>query len=247
MRKPPQRRFFVVDLVRGFFGFFEGVTVLFNRPEFAGHLKLPVLANLLVASTLAIAFWFGFQALFAGIVGESDLLGWFAGILSILMTLASMAIVLPPVLELVLGPFLDPLVDVTEKAMGGPGMNAVQQHLWTNIKASAHAASELFMIAGGAWLVTLVLGTFGLVPLGFVLAAVIQALTWFELPLYRRGYGLRERIAVLRHNWPLALGFGLGAQVGMAIPLFNVLLFAPTAAVGATVLFLRMDKRALTA
>lgn len=246
LRTAPQRRFFAADLARGFLGFFRGVVMLFNRPEFAGWLKGPVIANLLVASALAVGLFFAFQGLFSSLTGRSDLLGWFSSTLSLLLTLVSLGIVLPPILELVLGPFLEPLVDITEKAMGGRGMQPVQTHLWTNIKASAHAAAELFMIAGGAWLATLVLSLLGLVPLGFLLAAAIQALTWFELPLYRRGFGLRARLHFLRHNWAVGLGFGLGAQVGMAIPLFNVLLFSPAAAVGATMLFLRMDKRTLT-
>jgi hypothetical protein len=49
-------------------------------------------------------------------------------------------------------------------------------------------------------------------------------------------------LALLRHNWAVALGFGLGFQVGALIPFFNILLLAPTAAVSASMLYLRMGK-----
>lgn len=246
MRKVPRRGFFVLDLWRGFRGFFEGVTVLFNRPEFAGKLKLPVAVNLLVVTATAVALWFAFKALFAAIVGEGDLLGWFTGILAPLLALVSTYFLLPPLVELVLSPFLEPLVDVVDQGMGGKDMQPVQRHLWTNVKDSTHAAAQLVIIAGCAWLASLALSLIGLVPLAFIVAAFVNALTWFELPAYRRGYGLRQRVALLRANWAMAIGFGLAFQVGALIPLFNIFLLTPTAAVAAAMLFLRMDKRVLT-
>ena len=245
MRQPPRRGFFALDLARGFFGFFEGLSLLFSRPEFAGKLKLPVTVNLLVVTAAAVGLWFGFGALFSEVVGEGDLLGWFTGILAPLLALVSIYFMLPPLVELVLSPFLEPLVDVIDNGMGGPGLQPVHRHLWNNVKESTHATTQLVMIAGGAWLGSLALAIVGLVPLAFLVSAFINALTWFELSTYRRGYSLRARVALLRHNWALAVGFGLGFQVGALIPLFNVFLLTPTAAVAAAVLFLRMDKRAL--
>lgn len=244
MKAPPRRRFFVIDLVRGFFGFFEGMVLLFNRPEFIGKLKLPVAANLVAVTATAVLLWLAFRALFANIAGEGDLFGWFTGILAPLLALVSTYFLLPPIVELVLSPFLEPLVDVVEDSMGGPDMQPVQRHLWTNVKESTHAAAQLLMLALGVWLLTLALAMVGLVLVGFLLAAWVNALTWFELPAYRRGYGLAERWRLLRHNWALATGFGLAFQVGALIPLFNVFLLAPSAAVGAAVLYLRMEKPA---
>ncbi len=220
--------------------------VLSNRPEFIGKLKLPVAANLVVVTGTAVGLWFAFSALFAEIAGEGDLLGWFTGILAPLLALVSTFFLLPPLVELVLSPFLEPLVDVVEQGMGGEGMQPVQRHLWTNIKDSTHATAQIIVVVTCAWLASLALAIVGLVPLAFLVSAFANALTWFELPTYRRGYDLRARFALLKHNWAVAVGFGLGFQVGALIPLFNIFLLAPTAAVSAAVLFLRMEKRALS-
>jgi len=242
LRGPPRRGFFAFDLVRGFFGFFAGTAVLFNRPEFAGKLKLPVIANLVVVTTVAVALWFGFKTLFVQVGGDGDLFGLFAGVLATLLTLVSVYFMLPPLVELVVGPFLEPLVDTVDLAMGGPGMRPPERLVWTSIKDGTQSAVELLMIAAGAWLASLALAMVGLLPLAFLVSAYFSAITWFELPTHRRGYRLRQRLALLQRNWATALGFGLGFQVGALIPFFNVLLLTPTAAVSATMLFLRMEK-----
>ena len=242
MSRPPARGFFAFDLARGFFGFFAGTTVLFNRPEFTGKLKLPVVVNLVVVTVVGVGLWFAFRALFATIGDGGDLFGWFAGILATLLTLVSVFFLLPPLVELVLGPFLEPLVDTIDQSMGGPNMRPPARMVWSSIKDGAHSAAELSTIAAGGWLASMALALVGLLPLTFLVSAFVAALAWFELPTHRRGYRLRQRIALLRHNWAVALGFGLAFQVGALIPFFNVLLLTPTAAVAATMLYLRMDK-----
>lgn len=243
MQQAPRRGFFVLDLVRGFFGVFEGLAILFNRPEFAGKLRGPVIANLFATLTLGTILFIGFRAMFAPVEAEGDLLGYFANSLALLLTFISLCLFLPPLLELITGPFLDELVDVVEKSMGGPRLTPVRRHLWANVRDSSRATAHLLLLAGGVWIGTLVLSIVAIgIPLGILAAAFLNALTWFELPFYRRGYSLRDRLRTLRHNWALATGFGLGVQVGMLIPVFNVLLLAPAAAVGASVLYLRMAK-----
>jgi CysZ protein len=240
--RAPRRGFFVLDVGRGFYAFFRALVLLFTRPEFTGKLRLPVLANLIVVTATAVGLWLAFRALFHQVAGEGDLLGWFTGILAPLLALVSTYFLLPPLVELVLSPFLEPLVDVVDQGMGGSGMQPVQRHLWHTIKDGTHAAAQLVIIAGFAWLASLVLSIVGLLPIAFLVAAFVNALTWFELPAYRRGLDLRERFLLLRHNWALAVGFGLGFQVGALIPLFNVFLLTPTAAVAAAMLYLRMEK-----
>ncbi len=243
MTQRPRRGFFAFDLLRGFAGFFEGLALLFNRPEFAGKLRGPVIANLFSTLTLGAILFVGFRAMFAPVEGEGDLLGVFTTSLALLLTCISLFLFLPPLLELITSPFLDDLVDIVEKAMGGPKLTPVRRHLWANIRDSSHASAQLLLLAGAGWIVTLVLSMVAIgIPLGILVAAFLNALTWFELPFFRRGYTLRDRIAVLRHNWALATGFGLGVQLGMLIPIFNVFLLAPAAAVGASVLYLRMEK-----
>lgn len=242
MGRAPRRGFFPFDIARGFLGFFAGTTVLFNRPEFAGKLKLPVITNLIVVTGVGVALWFAFRGLFARIGAEGDLLGFFAGVFATLLTLVSVYFILPPLVELVLGPFLEPLVDVVEQSMGGPDMRPPERLVWTSIKDGAHSAAQLLMLSGACWLASLVLALVGLLPLAFAVSAFAAAITWFELPTHRRGYRLRDRLWLLRRNWAVALGFGLAFQVGALIPLFNILLLAPTAAVSATMLYLRMEK-----
>jgi uncharacterized protein involved in cysteine biosynthesis len=84
-------------------------------------------------------------------------------------------------------------------------------------------------------------------PLVFVGAAAVAAVVLCEPPAARRGLDFAAHLRDLRWNWARALGFGIGCQLGLAVPFLNVLLLAPAAAVGAAVLHFRFDKRSGTA
>ena len=59
-----KRGFFVGDMLHGFLALFDGGLHLFNRPEFFGKLKLPVVANHITFVLLSAATWYGYHALF---------------------------------------------------------------------------------------------------------------------------------------------------------------------------------------
>jgi uncharacterized protein involved in cysteine biosynthesis len=246
MRRPPRAGFFLLDGLDGFVAVFHGGVLLFTRPEFAGKLRLPVIANVLLVGVAGAALFFAFEHVLSGWIGSSgDLFGFFAGALSLLLTLVTLYFVLPPIVETAMGPFLEPIADVVERSMGGPRMEPVRRHLWATIVANVRSAAQVLAVSLAA-LALVILLSFVLLgpPLGLVLSASSIAVVWFELPFYRRGQDLRHRLAVLRRNWARALGFGVGFQVGALIPVFNVFLLAPAATVAASMLYLRMDKTA---
>ena len=251
----PGPGFFLFDLAHGFVTFFAGGLMLFNRPEFAGKLKLPVLVNALVllvlGATLGLGFYHLFEAALAASWGWLDFLrtplGWIAPVFVLALTLMCMWFLTPVLIEAVTGPFLEPLADTVEKMLAGPGMVPVHMHLWRNIYASVRSSAQILLLQV-AILVPCLLLSF-LVGIGVVIgvlaAAFLNAVIWFEIPAFRRGQGLRQRVALLRRNWARALGFGLAYQVGSLVPLFNVLLLAPAAAVSASVLYFHFDKQVL--
>ena len=94
-----------------------------------------------------------------------------------------------------------------------------------------------------AWLVALLLTLTGVgALLSLVVAAMLNAIVWFDIPLARRGYGLRARLRVLRRNWAAALGFGLAFQLALPLLPFSLLLLTPAATVAVSSLYFRFEK-----
>jgi len=243
-----RRRFFALDVAHGFIAFWRGALILF-RPEFAGRLTGPILANIAVFLVLGIGMFLGFQAFFDWLASGDW--GWFESVrdggswvFSILLTLVSMLLLAPALIEAVVAPFLDPLVDAAERRMCGPGFESLHvgtwRSAWIGVRSSAQTLLISLILLVPGWLLA------ALVPGGFVFmtlcSAVLTAVVWFEIPFARRGYGLRRRIAVLRYNWARTLGFGMAFQVGMGVPLFNLVLLTPAAAMGVTLLYFHFEK-----
>jgi CysZ protein len=70
---------------------------------------------------------------------------------------------------------------------------------------------------------------------------VYLALDYIDWPASRRGYGMRQRIAMLKVRPMLTLGFGAAVAVCLFVPLLN-LLFMPLAVAGGTRLFLDLTE-----
>ncbi len=138
----------------------------------------------------------------------------------------------PVIIETVTGPFLDPIADATEKWHGGSEMKAVDIGMWKGIVVGVRASAQILAVQLMILIPCLLLSLFGIgAILAIVISAWFNALIWFDIPCGRRGYGLRDRVALIRRNWARSIGFGLAFQVGMLIPIFNFLLLTPAAAV----------------
>jgi uncharacterized protein involved in cysteine biosynthesis len=76
----------------------------------------------------------------------------------------------------------------------------------------------------------------------FLLAAYLNALVWFDIPVSRRGLGMAYRRKIIKKNWARALGFGLGFQLGLFVPFFNLLFLTPATAVAVSELYFKFEK-----
>jgi uncharacterized protein involved in cysteine biosynthesis len=245
-----KRGFFVGDMLHGFMVLFAAGLHLFNRTEFFGKLKMPVVANLITFVALFAASWFGLYALFDWLLqadwGFLDFLRDVIRILgSLVLTLITLFFLAPAVIETVTGPFLDGLADATEKAMAGESIQAVDLGTWRNALLGVRSTAQVLVIQLVVLIPCLILAwvlpLFGLLIV-YAIAAALTSLIWFEIPFLRRGQGLRQRVRVLRHNWARALGFGMAFQLGMLVPFFNMFLLTPAAAVAASMLYFHFEK-----
>lgn len=247
----PGARFCLIDVVDGFLEVFRGGALLFTRPEFAGKLRGAIVANVIVVPAVVVLLWLGLHELFVWarhhewgpFVWLRHLPSWLDAIAAVLLALLGVLMLLPVLVESVTAPFLDPIADTTEKMLGGAGMTA-EPIPWTRSLATGAAlGARLLLVQVAVFAVSLLLSFcgFGLV-IAFVASAWLAALVWFDIPLARRGYPLAMRSRVLRRNWARALGFGLGFQIGLLVPLFNLVLLTPAAAVATSALFLRFEK-----
>ena len=239
-----------LDFLRGLRTFGRATGQLIHHRAFVGQLKLPVMANLLAFGCLAaLAFW----------ILLPEFRSWFAGTWPVLdgfraanesggpmrLMLITIGLFWPIWFDVVAGPIAEPLVRTTESAVGGPNMaSGTETRARRSNVARVRDRARLFALEvltlPIAWLLVM-LPWIGL-PLGTLLISAAAAVIWCETPAARRGLGLRQHLMDLRHNWPRALGFGLGCQLGMAVLPVGMLLLTPAAVVGATVLHFTFDK-----
>lgn len=247
----PGRRFAPIEIVAGFVGFFRAGIQLLTRPEYFGRLAVPVTGNLLATIPLAVLAVSVIHPLMVGLIEQRwgalevlrELVFWSDATFAVALTAAVVVFVAPAVIQTLTIPFLDPLADAVEKMLGGPGLRPVEPSAWRNFKTNVRASAQVLVIQIAVLVPCLLLSfcQLGLV-LALLAAACLTALLWFEVPFARRGYTIEQRIHIVRHNWPRALGFGLAFQLGLFVPLFNVLLLAPTAAVAVTMSYFHFEK-----
>lgn len=245
------RGFAAFEFLRGFWSLFAGCLTLFNRPEYAGKLRAPFLANFVVLSAVFFGLFFGVWELFDAVL-EGDW-GWFeflhpvgswaTGVLAMLLAAVTLWFVSPVLIETVIGPFLEPIAETTERLHGGPAMKPDATGAWKGMIAGLRNSAQILAIQLMVLPLALLLSltAVGVVPV-LLLAAYLNAIVWFDIPMARRGYGLRQRIRIVRVNWAHALGFGLAFQIGLLIPLFNIVLLTPGAAVAVSSLYFRFEK-----
>jgi uncharacterized protein involved in cysteine biosynthesis len=242
----PGRRALVIELLEGFVALPQALGRLFFDRAFIGKLKLPVVIG-------AIVFVFVFASLFAGsyfladhLLGLPGVLAFVAGAGAFLVALFITWLLAPVLGELVASPFFDDLAETTERMHTRRPMPAVELGFVAAVRTGARNAAKLLLIQIGLLLPILLLALTGV---GAAIAAVISAwacaLAWFDIPCARRGYSFRERLTLLWHNRMRAIGFGLAFQIGVLLPVVNLVLLLPAAAVAVSHLFFRCEKDSL--
>ena len=242
----PGRGNWVTDFAHGFWTFFAAAAHLWNRREYVGRLTGPILANLVVlALAFGVMFWIPYELLQDWFGGGDGIGAWLATSAALLAAVVTFWLTAPVVVECVTAPFLDPLASATEEAFAGGPMPAVDASVWRGAMVGARSAAQLLLIQLLLLPVLVLLSATGVgaIPV-FAITAWLNALVWFDIPGARRGLGLRERSRLLRRNLARTLGFGAAAQLALFIPVFNVVLLTPAAAVGATILYFHFDKPA---
>jgi uncharacterized protein involved in cysteine biosynthesis len=242
-----------MEFVEGFVSVFAGALSLLHDKAYVGRLSLPILANLVaLTASFAALFWGSwtvFDGLVAGWIADdgilASVLGFAGGVLSLVLATVTLWFTAPVLIETVLGPFLDPLAQATEEAWTGRPSPALDLGFWNSLLQGLRASSRILALQLVLLLPLLLLSLTGVgALLAMLVGAYCNAIVWFEIPCGRRGLSLRERRALIRRNWPRAVGLGLGFQVGLLIPLFNFLLLTPATAVAASAQFFRLDRRA---
>ena len=126
----------------------------------------------------------------------------------------------------------------------------VEIGIWRGLVAGLNAAAQVLLIQIFILVPVLILGLLPginvvVIPLGIAISAYLNAIVWFEIPVLRRGYGMRYRRRVVKRNWARALGLGLAFNAGLLVPFFNILFLAPATAVAVSALYFRFEKRVL--
>ena len=244
----PGARFFLLDVADGFRLFWHGLLLLFHSPRYAGTLKLAVAANIVTVAALFVFFTFALLRVMERLTASLELgawagpFGWAQSVLAFVLAVVLVLVLAPTLMQLVIGPFLDPIADVTEKLCGGEGMRSQVSGL-RSVWVSAKMTLQIFAAQIVLLLPLLLLSFCGFgVVLAMLMSALFHTLAWLDVPGSRRDLKLADRLALVRANWARSLGFGLAFQLGVLVPFFNVLLLAPTAAVGITLVYLRFEK-----
>lgn len=152
----------------------------------------------------------------------------------------ALALFLSPPLS---APALERLVTLVETERGAPPPESFgwAREMWLGLKASLFGLA-LF----GPLLLLLSLLDFAFPPLALVtfplrvvLASLWLAYTLFDYPQSLRGYGMPQRMRVLRKGFAGALGFGLACSALFWLPCLTPLVL-PAGVIGATELFHRI-------
>lgn len=244
------RRFFVAELLDGFLSLFRGTAEL-PRREFRKTLALAIAVNFVLVVALFLLLVWGMHIAIAQ-VPWGGLWGWVetaAGFLAWPLALIAAWFLAPAVINLGMSPFFDTFANGAEKLEGGEQMKAVEIGFRRSFLAALNGTIQILILQIFLLVPALILSLIPVIGLFFVFAAAVisaylNALVWFEIPVIRRSYGWRFRRQVVALNWPRALGFGLGFNLGLMIPVFNILAIGPSATIAVSRQFFRCDKRA---
>ncbi len=216
---------------------------------------LSVLVALLIVIVLLAGAW-RTHAWLMGYFDRPDagwgVWAWWLGRWMLWLGLLAGALALAPILSsLAAAPFHDRLSERVEEIVNGPApgglvWSAVARDVATGI---AHSLLNLAIYIPLA----LFCLSLNIIPLlgsavgaigGFTLTSAMLALEFCDYPESRRRWSWRQKVALIRQQPRLMLGFGAAAALLLSIPLAT-LITAPIAVVGGTLLFLKMEASGL--
>ena len=244
----PGNRLFLLEIVEGFTSLFQASLLLMTKKVYMGKLGLAILLNLVLVTSFAVGVGYGFHSLLTPLLeGYSWLEGWGSATLAVLLSLLATWFLAASLIQVGMTPFLDPIANATERMLAGEKMQPVEIGIWRGLVAGLNAAAQVLLIQIFILLPILALGLIPginllVIPVGIAISAYLNAIVWFEIPVLRRGYGMRYRRRVVRKNWGRALGLGLAFNAGLLVPFFNILFLAPATAVAVSALYFRFDK-----
>ena len=247
----PGNRFFLIELIEGFVSLFHASLLLMTKKDYMGKLGMAILLNLILVTSFATGIWYGCYALVNHLVSDYEWLqGWGSATIAILLSLLATWFLAASLIQVGMTPFLDPIANATERMLAGEKMKPVEIGIWRGLVAGLNAAAQVLLIQIFILVPVLILGLVPginviVIPLGIAISAYLNAVVWFEIPVLRRGYGMRYRRRVIRRNWARALGLGLAFNAGLLVPFFNILFLAPATAVAVSALYFRFEKRVL--
>lgn len=243
----PGPGFFLFDLVEGFLSPFLAMLQLMTRKEYMGKLKWAVLANIVAFAVVATLIGWGSYAFFDWMLPDWEWLGWIAGALSFILAVLVVFFLGPVIIESVAAPFLDPIAETTEEIMAGGDMKSIDMGFFQSLLYGLNNAAKILTIQVMIMVPCLILSLIPVInlvviPVSILVAAYLNALVWFEIPVMRRGYDMAYRRLIVRNNAARALGFGLGFELGLFVPFFNFLFLTPSTAVAVSQLYFRFKK-----
>jgi len=246
------------DFVKGLLYPLRGLAILRRHPGLARYWVPPIVlttAALVASLVFAVRFYDDAVAL---VWREPSGEGWAEGVLSVLHWFLSafallvgvgLAMLVAVVLaNLFAAPFNDALSEAVEELeTGNPAPKFALVRLLRDLARTLRLELVKLLlylaVMGPLWLVSLLLPGIGQ-ALYMVFAALFTSLyfavDYIDWPASRRGFGWRQRLALLRVRPLMTLGFGFAVAACLFVPLLN-LCFMPLAVSGGTRLFLDLD------
>ncbi len=227
----------------------EGLRLILEDPPARRVLFLSILGNFAAMAALVAGGWAAWFAWGAGLVRRlsggflGDFLVFASGLIVLVLLVSLAFLVFPVLVPLVSGPFHEPLARRIEaRVLGSPPpespfgfFQGILHDLSVSLKLLLLEILALLLAGFSSFL----FGSGLLV--GLLLGSWLAALSWLDFPLARRGYSFSaERAWVRAHPGP-AMGFGLAVTLSFMVPVYNLFLAAPSAAAGASMLYLRVS------
>jgi len=142
-------------------------------------------------------------------------------------------------------PALERLVGVVERDLGAPPRAPLGflTEFWCGLRSMLVSSAVTVPIIVALTLLELVVAPAAVVatPLKLLIGALGVAWSMFDYPLTLRGVGARQRIALIRQNITLVLGFGTAFALVAVVPCCSVVML-PVGVVAATQLLVEIER-----
>lgn len=233
-----------------------GVRIVGGSPALWPYVVAPVLITATIFFGTSFAVWTGVPFLTAALwqpgpatatwVSIAWTVAWIAVRLGIVFTIA---FVLYFAAGLIATPFNDRLSEHVETVALGAYEEPFSLRVLLGDLANSVLHSILSMIL---WLTVMaismslnllpVLGSMASLVIGTVATALFLTREAMDGPLSRRRMSYLHKLRIIRHNLPIALGFGLVGSMLVWVPFVNFLLL-PMAVAGATLLYSHLEQQ----